>query len=312
MLIGEALGAGLTEKFVVYLRGQLGVSARTVEVYLEDLGSLERFVGEKGECVTEMDEAGVKEYVTFLAWRGRRDGGGYGRRSIARRVAGLRRLFDCCCSHGLVEENPVPGVSALGLSLVQGQSRYLTKQEVRDLIESVRGRTWRELRDRMVLEVLYASGMRVSELQGVDLDGVDLNARRVRVRGKGNRERVVLLGEQSVDAVKKCLEHARAPWSRDGALVTGRTGRRLGVRSLERIVAERAKQSGIDRRVVAHSLRHSFATHLLEGDANLRVIQDLLGHSSVVTTEIYTAITRREAQQALLKFHPGCRVGGKS
>ena len=166
------------------------------------------------------------------------------------------------------------------------------------------------LRDRAVLEVLYGAGLRVSELTGMDVTDVNLEERNARVLGKGSKQRMVLLGTKAADAVDSYLRHGRPHLraARDGgALFLNRSGGRLTPRSVQKLVRTYAIQSGIEATVHPHTLRHTFATHLLDGGADLRVVQELLGHSSPTTTEIYTHVTQAAARRTYVAAHPRSR-----
>ena len=166
--------------------------------------------------------------------------------------------------------------------------------------------------DRALLELIYAAGLRVSEVNGIDLDKVNLETRELRVTGKGAKERVVLVGPPARDAIRTYVQKVRpnvASTDAGGALFVNRFGGRLSQRSIQKIVRSYAARAGLGSQVHTHTLRHSFATHMLEGGADLRVVQELLGHSSPATTQIYTHITQREARRAYMSAHP--RATGK-
>ena len=168
------------------------------------------------------------------------------------------------------------------------------------------------IRDRALLELVYAAGLRVSEVNGLNIENVNLNTREVRVLGKGSKERITLIGESARDALSTYMSEVRpevASMDADGALFVNRYGRRLSQRSIQKAVRGYAARSGLGTQVHTHTLRHSFATHLLEGGADLRVVQDLLGHASPATTQVYTHITKTEARQAYMAAHP--RAGGE-
>jgi integrase/recombinase XerD len=169
------------------------------------------------------------------------------------------------------------------------------------------------LRDRAILELLYGAGLRVSELVGLDVDDVDLEVGAVRVLGKGGKEREVPLGRFGTEAVSAYLTRARpalaSTRSRGALLLNLRFGTRLARQSVGRIVAAAAVSAGVDKRVTPHTLRHSFATHLLEGGADVRVVQELLGHASVATTQVYTLVTKDHLREVYYTSHPRARRG---
>ena len=165
----------------------------------------------------------------------------------------------------------------------------------------------RGIRDKALLELIYATGLRVSEVSSLNLESVNLETRELRVIGKGSKERIVLIGTAARDAIRTYLSEVRpqvASREADGALFVNRYGARLSQRSIQKTVREQAAHAGLGTQVHTHTLRHSFATHLLEGGADLRVVQDLLGHASPATTQIYTHITNTEARRAYMSSHP--------
>ena len=169
--------------------------------------------------------------------------------------------------------------------------------------ESGTGRCW---------SLVYAAGLRVSEVNGLNVDSVNLATREVRVIGKGSKERVALIGESAKDALSAYMSEVRpevASIDADGALFVNRYGKRLSQRSIQKSVRSYAARSGLGTQVHTHTLRHSFATHLLEGGADLRVVQELLGHASPATTQVYTHITKTEARQAYMAAHPRAGAG---
>jgi integrase/recombinase XerC len=162
-------------------------------------------------------------------------------------------------------------------------------------------------RDRALLELLYASGLRVSELVNLTLGQIDLDSNEIRVWGKGSKERVVLMGEPAAEAVRNYLDQGRAKLlaeKKSKSLLLNRYGQRLPERSVQRILQQYAKKSGIGKRVHPHMLRHTFATHLLDGGADLRVVQELLGHARLSSTQIYTHVTKSQARKVYLSAHP--------
>jgi site-specific recombinase XerD len=235
----------------------------------------------------------------FLAELGRR---GYARASLARKAATVRSLFDLLASRGLVATDPARGLATGrgGRSL----PRVLRVDEVERLL-AVPGDDPAGLRDRALLEFLYASGARVSELVGLDDAAVDLAAGTARLYGKGAKERLVPLGEPVRAALARWLDAGRpqlAP-AATTAVFCGAGGERLDPRTVRRIVQRRATEAGLSK-VTPHTLRHSYATHLLEGGADLRSVQELLGHAALATTQIYTHVTREQLRSAYEQAHP--------
>ena len=280
-----------------HLSGERGLSDHTVAAYERDARQLAGFCA--GFSIDDPDDVTPLVLRRFLAELGRH---GYARASLARKAASVRALFRLLASRGLVDADPAAGLATgrAGRSL----PRVLRTDEVERII-AVPDTSPTGLRDRALLEFLYASGARVSELVGLDDDAIDLPTGSARLYGKGGRERIVPLGEPVRAAVARWLTEGRP------ALVTRSTrvvfcnadGQPLHVRSVRRIVARCAAAAGLTR-VTPHTLRHSYATHLLEGGADLRSVQELLGHATLATTQIYTHVSREQLRSAYEHAHP--------
>lgn len=281
----------------VHLADERGLSPNTVAAYDRDARQLAGFCA--GFAIDDPAEVTPLVLRRFLAELNRC---GYARASLARKAATVRALFRLLSVRGLVDGDP-----AAGLAAGRGQRslpRVLRVDEVERLLAAPDAAPG-GLRDRALLEFLYASGARVSELVDLDDDAVDVHGGVARLRGKGDKERVVPLGEPVRAAVARWLDEGRS------ALVGGSTtvvfcnasGRRLHPRSVRRIVARHAAAAGLSR-VTPHTLRHSYATHLLEGGADLRSVQELLGHTALATTQIYTHVSREQLRSAYEHAHP--------
>lgn len=282
-----------------HLRDERGRSANTVDAYVGDARQFADFCA--GFGIVDPDEV---EPLVVRRWLAGLDGQGYARASVARKASALRRWFDVLARRGIVATDPTArlGTRSPGRRL----PTVLQPQQVEALLDAAgRGeRTGR--RDRAVIELLYGAGARVSELVGLDLDALDLEQAQVRLLGKGGRQRVVPLGEPAVDALRAWLSHARqayVPAAGESAVFLSTTGRRLSVRSVRTIVDRVARQAGLPH-TTPHTLRHSFATHLLEGGADMRSVQELLGHASLTTTQIYTHVSRAHLQRSYEQAHP--------
>ncbi|MBW3606012.1 MAG: tyrosine recombinase XerC [Actinobacteria bacterium] len=280
-----------------HLADERGLSSHTVAAYERDARQLATFCA--GFAIEDPDEVTPLVLRRFLAELGRR---GYARASLARKAASVRALFALLGRRGLVDADPAAGLatSRAGRSL----PRVLRPDEVARILV-VPDSSPLGLRDRALLEFLYASGARVSELVGLDDDALDLDARSARLFGKGDKERVVPLGEPVRAALARWLRHGRP------ALVDGATtvvfcagdGRRMDPRGVRRVVERCAATAGL-LRVTPHTLRHTYATHLLEGGADLRSVQELLGHAALATTQIYTHVSREQLRSAYEHAHP--------
>ena len=294
----------LLNRFLVYMQAGQNASPYTIKNYRTDIG---QFLGYcRGQGVSapgQVDRALLRGYLGEL------DAAGYVKASIARRVAELRSFGDFLVREGVLEYNPFRMVSAPRAP--KRLPRYLTVAEIEALLAVPDTSTPSGLRDRAIVEVLYAAGLRVSELAGLDLADVDLTQAQVRVVGKGSKERIGLLGRPAVAAVRAYLQAGRPALlgqRPSQALWLNRRGGRLSVRSVAMTLSRAGQQAGIRISVSPHVLRHSFATHLLDGGADLRVVQELLGHANLATTQIYTHVSQSRAREVYMRAHP--RAGG--
>ena len=303
--------ADLLERYGRYLTGQRSLSDNTRRIYLDDLHTFLGYCRGKGLSLTGMDRQMLRGYVAHLATVGRTDGErpkGYARVSIVRKLTALRTFYNFLVQEGWFKSTPVPSARSFPVKVEKPLPSFLGKKEATRLLDAPDDDTPTGLRDRAILEVLYACGVRLAEIEGMNLGDVYRERREILVRGKGNKERWTLYGEPAEQALDNYLTdgrpHLAAETEDDEALFVNRYGGRLSRRSIEKIVSNYAARAGLKEGIHPHTLRHSFASHMLEGDADLRVIQDLLGHSSVSTTQMYTHITKQEARRAYLSFHP--------
>ncbi|MDE2780451.1 MAG: tyrosine-type recombinase/integrase [Chloroflexota bacterium] len=305
----------LVEKYETYLRGQRGLSDNTVRVYLTDLESFFRYLSNAGQTLSDMNRRMARSYLAWLAtearetrhpYSGRKQKEGYARVSIVRKLTALRSFYQFLVQQGMFKHCPVPSGRSLQVKVEKPLPSFIGKQETVRLLEAPDDEDLYGIRDRAMLEVLYSCGVRLAEINGMNLPDVRFEQRQILVEGKGSKERWVLFGQPTADALQKYMDEAR-PQLLDKpteALFLNRYGKRLSRRSIEKVVKGYAARAGLRDGVHTHTLRHTFASHMLEGDADLRVIQELLGHSSPTTTQIYTHITKQEARAAYLNFHP--------
>jgi integrase/recombinase XerC/integrase/recombinase XerD len=241
----------------------------------------------------------LRRYAAGLAERGQAP------RTVARKLASLRGLFRSLVEHGERDSNPADLLSAPRRP--QRLPRVLRPDEVALLLDRIPASTPLELRDRALFEVAYASGLRAEELVSLALDSVDHDGERLRVEGKGSKTRFVPVGEPALRALERYLGRGRAVLSvGDGerALFLSKSGRRLSTSDVRRRLQAWARRAGLPPGVHPHALRHSFATHLLEGGADLRAIQELLGHASISTTQVYTRVESARLRSAYARSHP--------
>jgi len=225
--------------------------------------------------------------------------------SIARRVFELRAFGDYLVRQQAWEHNLFRRIYAPRVP--RRLPRYLNAEEVQCLLAIPASTKPKDLRDKAILETLYASGVRVSELVNLDLQSVNLNSGEMRVIGKGNKERITLIGQPAIAALRVYLRRGRPEFlgeTTPAAIFLNRFGARLSVRSVSAIVRKAGLVAGIGQKVTPHLLRHTFATHLLDGGADLRVVQELLGHENLATTQIYAHVTQRRAREVYHRTHP--------
>ena len=302
----------LIDRYGRYLTGQRSLSANTRRIYLDDLHTFLAHCRQVDGKLDEMNRQFLRRYVAHLATAGRTNGRGksegYARVSIVRKLTALRTFYNFLVQEGWFKSSPVPSARSFPVKVEKKLPSFLGKKEAERLLDAPDDDTPTGLRDRAILEILYASGVRLAEIEGMNLGDVYRERREILVRGKGNKERWTLYGEPASAALDDYLSdgrpHLAGAVSGDEPLFVNRYGNRLSRRSIEKVVSTYAARAGLKEGIHTHTLRHTFASHMLEGDADLRVIQDLLGHSSVSTTQIYTHITKQEARRAYLSFHP--------
>jgi integrase/recombinase XerD len=293
------------EDYLAYLQVERGLAPATIRAYRGDLTDFGASQGDGATWAGSPDA--VVRYLAARTQRGRRGETGLAPTSLRRRAAALKGFYKFAFGEGLID---VDVASHLDLPR---QSRRLPDTldigEVERLLEAA---AWAGVRDRALLELLYAAGLRVSEAIGLDREDLSLDGGFVRVIGKGDKERLVPIGEVALDWLVTWLD---GPWPdllarshvapvRGGPLFLGDRGRRLGRQAAWAAVTGAAKRAGLSGKVSPHTLRHSFATHLLEGGADLRVVQELLGHASISTTQLYTHLTGERIRDVYRRAHP--------
>jgi integrase/recombinase XerC len=290
-------------EFLRYLALERNASAHTVKSYREDLTQALTFFREHlPVAVQQPSKLNARALRAYLAWLNQQ---GYAKSTVARRVAAVRSWCRFLCRQGSLEGNPSDGLR--GPRQEKKLPHFLGVDNLAKLLEAPVGDAPLAVRDRAILETLYAAGLRVSELTGLDLEAVDLQDGVATVRGKGKRERLALLGPQSVKAIGRwldCRGQLLGQKTGSSALFLNKNGTRLSSRSVGRLVEKYLKQAGLDPRTSPHTLRHSFATHMLDRGADIRGVQELLGHRSLGTTQIYTHVTTQRLHDSYHKAHP--------
>lgn len=297
-------------EFLQYLKHEKNASVHTIAAYGRDLRELAAYFKEAGVRWDRADNVNLRGFLAGLYEKKRK------KSSIGRKLAAVRSFYDFCVRRKRLAENPA------GLLATPRQDKrvpsFLSEDEVSTLLDMPKGGKPADLRDRAMLELLYASGIRVGELVGLNMGDIHLSERFLRVRGKGKKERVVPFGRKAAEAVADYLrarpmlaagkaEAGAGPGPVGGTeqpVFLNRGGGRLTARSVQRMLAKYIRRTAVGRKVSPHSLRHSFASHLLGRGADLRVIQELLGHSSLATTQKYTHVDLRQLLETYKKSHP--------
>jgi len=293
-------------KYISYLELERNVSPYTVRNYTTDLCGSEKvkgfftFLKEKGiTSLGEVNRQVLRDYLGYLV------GQGIVKASIARKLSAIRSFYRYLVREGILPASPIEKTSSPKLD--KRLPSFLTLDEVERLLNAPDLSTPQGQRDRALLELLYASGLRVSELVNLDVGEVNLGTAEIRVWGKGSKERVVLMGKPATEALHNYLEQGRLKLLGDkktNALLLNRYGQRIPERRVQKMLEDYAAKAGIEKRVHPHILRHTFATHLLDGGADLRVVQELLGHAQLSSTQIYTHVTKSQARKVYLAAHP--------
>jgi integrase/recombinase XerD len=276
-----------------YLRMERAMSQNTVASYCSDVEKFLKFYGGRLEDVSVAD---VEEYLQSRE--------GLSERSQARVLSSLRSFFDWLLMEKVIEDNPCDRVD--GPKIGRYLPNVLSEEEVAALIDSVDVSGWQGLRDRAILEVLYGCGLRVSEAVGLKISCLYFKEGFIRVIGKGNKERLVPIGDMAIAAVEEYLEARRVPADSESSdvLFLNRFGRSLSRISMFTMIKAQALAAGIRKEISPHTFRHSFATHLMENGADIRLVQEMLGHESVSTTEIYTHVDSSTWHSVILDHHP--------
>jgi len=286
--------------YINYLEVERNASPYTVRNYTTDLMGFFDFLRHKKiSSLKEVDRNVLRGYLSHLMEQGLVRG------SIARKLSAIRSFYRYLEREEILTANPVQETSSPKLD--RRLPAFLTTDKIVRLLEAPDRATPQGQRDHAILELLYATGLRVSELVSLNLEQVNLNTREIRVWGKGSKERIVLMGEPAASALTAYLNQGRPELlgkKKTRALFLNRYGGRLTQRSVQSSLQKYASMTGIGKRVHPHMLRHTFATHLLDGGADLRVVQELLGHASLSSTQIYTHVSKSQAKKVYLSAHP--------
>ena len=281
------------ESFIDYLSIERGLSPNTLQAYRRDLCQFRDWL--KKEFL-QVDSALIGNYLATLREKGNKS------RTLNRKLSVVRMFYKFLYTEGKIDHNPVEGVSSprLGRKIPS----FLSEKEVEALLETPSVDEQYGSRDRAILEVVYGAGLRISELINLNLTDLNLKGGWVKVLGKGSKERIVPLGREACRWVRIYLRKRRTETTDKLSLFCNRYGKRLSRQACWKIIKKYSQKAGITKKISPHTLRHSFATHLLSRDADLRFVQELLGHTNISTTQIYTHITQERLKKVYKKYHP--------
>lgn len=288
------------KSFLEYLLVEKGLSANTLEAYRRDISRLNKYLtAKKIEQMADVTKDTLAAYLYYLKKEGQSPS------TVAREIASIRSFFRYLCLDGVLEKDP--SITLENPRLPKKLPQVLTEEDTNTLLAKPIKMDHLQLRNLAILELLYATGMRVSELVNLNLAQLDLDLAFVRCIGKGNKERVIPIGAIAIKALEVYLRESRPLLLKnvsERALFLNNHGRRLTRQSYWKIIKEQARDTGINSGITPHTLRHSFATHLLANGADLRSVQELLGHSDISTTQIYTHLTQGRLKEVYQHTHP--------
>ncbi len=289
---------GVFGRYIAYLQAEKNVSAYTVRNYTNDLQEFFQFASDQGlDTLRKVDKQTLRTYLAYLMEQK------YAKSSIARRLSAIRSFYRYLMRDELITVNPA--ATTVSPRLDKRLPVFLTVEEAKRLVEAPDLSSPQGQRDRALMELLYASGLRVSELVNMNVEQINLATNEIRVWGKGAKERVVLIGGPASQALNNYINDGRKillGGKKNNALFVNRYGKRILVRRAQKIISKYARV--INKHVHPHTLRHTFATHLLDGGADLKVVQELLGHADLSSTQIYTHVTQSQARKIYLAAHP--------
>jgi site-specific recombinase XerD len=310
------------KRYIAYLKAEHNASQYTIRNYRTDLvGTSKRGAG-KGffqflllnniSDLREVDKQTIRNYLTWLVNQN------IEKSSLSRKLSVIRSFYRFLLREGIINESPIPinasgrkgERSSLSPKLDKRLPVFLTQTEVQELINTPDLKRSEGKRDRAIIELLYATGLRVSELTNLDVADINLDSHEIHTLGKGSKERIVLIGNPAAVAISDYLENARnklLKGKNNTALFVSRFGSRLINRRIQKMIQRYSILCGLEKKVHPHVMRHTFATHMLDGGADLRVVQELLGHADLSSTQIYTHITKQQAKKVYLLAHPLAR-----
>lgn len=294
----------MQQMFIDYLRYEKNMSPETIRAYQKDLAQFIKYISPDAPFEPKnVYNTSIRQYLTHLSEQS------YEKTTIVRKLATIRSFFKFLIRKGYVDHNPIADIKTPKVD--KRLPDFLDMNEVEKLLNSPKGTGFQPRRDRAILETLYSTGLRVSELTGLNVGDVDPTTEVIRTKGKGRKERVIPVGSFALRAIREYLDVRHSVLADpgrgstpDAPLFLNRFGRRLSSRSIRKIMDKYIKVAGLNKKISPHTLRHSFATHLLNRGANLRLVQELLGHKHLSTTQIYTHLSKQGIKKAYDEAHP--------
>ena len=285
------------EEFLSYLSVEKGLASNSIEAYRQDLSQYRDFLARKK--MRDLNRVKRDEIVQFLL---REKDRGLETASLARRLVAIKLFHRFLVKEGRLREDITSVLESP--RLWRKLPQFLTQAEMEKMLQGPKPKKTAGIRDRGLLEDLYATGMRVSEVVGLRTEDVNLESAFLKCRGKGGKERIVPLGEVAIDSLRTYLEKVRSRLPQSEFVFVGPKGKPLTRQRVWQLIRKYAREAGIQKKITPHTFRHSFATHLLERGADLRIVQELLGHSDIATTQIYTHVSRDYLKSVHARFHP--------
>ncbi|MCM8803732.1 MAG: tyrosine recombinase XerC [Candidatus Omnitrophica bacterium] len=285
----------ILNRFIEYLENQKNYSNNTIKSYRKDIKQFINFLKEE-----KIDDFEKVDYDKFIKFIGKLKLSGFKEKSISRKVASIKSFYKFLLSRKYIKKNPALLIQTP--KIPEKLPNFLTYNEVLKILDIPHKNSWQFLRDKSIIEILYSTGIRVGELANLKIEDINFADELIKVKGKGKKERILPIGKPALNSLIEYIE--KRPNKKEKFIFLNKYGKRLTERSIERIIKKYSLISGINKKVTPHTLRHTFATHLLDRGADLRIVQELLGHERITTTQIYTHLTIEKLKELYEKFHP--------
>lgn len=285
-------------KFIDYLLNQKNYSKNTIKSYKKDISQFISFL--KEEKIGDFEKVGYDDFIKFIS---KLKSSEFKEKSIGRKIAAIKSFYRFLTLRKYIKKNPALLIKSP--KIPERLPNFLTYNEVLKILEIPPRDNWQYLRDRAIIELLYSTGIRVGELVNLKIEDINFAEEVIKVKGKGRKERIVPVGKFALDCLIEYIE--RRPNKGEKFVFLNKYGKKLTERSVERIIKKYSIIAGINKKVTPHTLRHTFATHLLDRGADLRFVQELLGHERITTTQVYTHLTIEKLKELYNKFHPRSR-----